>query len=53
MFRITSEIMELFCCSLMFVTGLKLLKSYHLSVVGGPSIPHDPENDAGGSLSSW
>jgi hypothetical protein len=25
----------------------------HLDVVGGPSTPHDPESDAGGSLSSW
>jgi hypothetical protein len=24
-----------------------------LDVVGGPSTPHDPESDAGGSLSSW
>jgi hypothetical protein len=30
-----------------------LLKGYHLDVVGGPSTPHDPESDAGGSLSSW
>jgi hypothetical protein len=28
-------------------------KGYHLDVVGGPSTPHDPEIDAGGSLSSW
>jgi hypothetical protein len=28
-------------------------KGYHLDVVGGPSTPHDPESDAGGSLSSW
>jgi hypothetical protein len=26
---------------------------YHLDVVRGPSTPHDPESDAGGSLSSW
>jgi hypothetical protein len=26
---------------------------YHLDVVGGPSTPHDPESDAGGSLNSW
>jgi hypothetical protein len=25
----------------------------HLDVVGGPSTPHDPESDAGGSLSAW
>jgi hypothetical protein len=25
----------------------------HLDVVRGPSTPHDPESDAGGSLSSW
>jgi hypothetical protein len=30
-----------------------LPKGYHLDVVLGPSTPHDPENDAGGSLSSW
>jgi hypothetical protein len=28
-------------------------KGCHLDVVGGPSTPHDPESDAGGSLSSW
>jgi hypothetical protein len=28
-------------------------KGYHLDVVRGPSTPHDPESDAGGSLSSW
>jgi hypothetical protein len=27
-------------------------KGYHRDVVGGPSIPHDPESDAGGRLSS-
>jgi hypothetical protein len=25
----------------------------HLDVVRGPNTPHDPESDAGGSLSSW
>jgi hypothetical protein len=30
-----------------------LPKGCHLDVVGGPSIPHDPETDAGGNLSSW
>jgi hypothetical protein len=36
------------------LTNVKsLLKGYHLDVVGGPSTPHDPESDAGGSLSSW
>jgi hypothetical protein len=30
-----------------------LLKGYHLDVVRGPSTPHNPESDAGGSLSSW
>jgi hypothetical protein len=30
-----------------------LPKCYHLDMVGGPSTPHDPESDAGGSLSSW
>jgi hypothetical protein len=29
-----------------------LSKDYHLDVVGGSSTPHDPESDAGGSLSS-
>jgi hypothetical protein len=32
---------------------LSLPKGYHLDVVGGPSTPHDPESDAGGSLSYW
>jgi hypothetical protein len=30
-----------------------LSKGCHLDVVKGPSTPHDPESDAGGSLSSW
>jgi hypothetical protein len=30
-----------------------LSKGSHLDVVRGPSTPHDPESDAGGSLSSW
>jgi hypothetical protein len=30
-----------------------LSKGCHLDVVRGPSTPHDPESDAGGSLSSW
>jgi hypothetical protein len=30
-----------------------LSKGCHLDVVGGPSTPHDPESNAGGSLSSW
>jgi hypothetical protein len=30
-----------------------LPKGCHLDVVGGPSTPHDPESDAGGSVSSW
>jgi hypothetical protein len=30
-----------------------LPKGYHLDAVGGPSTPHDPESDAGGSLSPW
>jgi hypothetical protein len=29
------------------------MKGCHLNVVGGTSTPHDPESDAGGSLSSW
>jgi hypothetical protein len=32
---------------------ISLPKGCHLDVVGGPSTPHDPESDAGGSLSSW
>jgi hypothetical protein len=36
------------------VTRILILpKGYLLDVVGGPSTPHDPESDAGGSLSSW
>jgi hypothetical protein len=30
-----------------------LSKGCHLDVVRGPSTPHDPESDAGGSVSSW
>jgi hypothetical protein len=30
--------------------GLSLSKGCHLDVVRGPSTPHDPESDAGGSL---
>jgi hypothetical protein len=30
-----------------------LSKGCHLDVVRGPSTPHDPDSDAGGSLSSW
>jgi hypothetical protein len=37
----------------MFIINYTLPKGYHLDVVGGPSTPHDPESDAGGSLSSW
>jgi hypothetical protein len=32
---------------------MPLPKGCHLDVVRGPSTPHDPESDAGGSLSSW
>jgi hypothetical protein len=32
---------------------ISLLKGCHLDVVRGPSTPHDPESDAGRSLSSW
>jgi hypothetical protein len=32
---------------------MALSKGCHLDVVRGPSTPHDPESDAGGSLSSW
>jgi hypothetical protein len=28
---------------------ISLSKGCHLDVVGGPSTPHDPESDAGGS----
>jgi hypothetical protein len=37
-------------CSLGFIA---FSKGCHLDVVRGPSTPHDPESDAGGSLSSW
>jgi hypothetical protein len=40
----------------MFIYGIAckaLSKGCHLDVVRGPSTPHDPESDAGGSLSSW
>jgi hypothetical protein len=30
-----------------------LSKGCHLDVVSGPSTPHDPESNAGGSLISW
>jgi hypothetical protein len=30
-----------------------LPKGCHLDMVGGPSAPHDPKRDAGGTLSSW
>jgi hypothetical protein len=41
--------------SVLFVkrTLSSLSKGCHLDVVRGPSTPHDPESDAGGSLSSW
>jgi hypothetical protein len=35
------------------VKNFALSKGCHLDVVRGPSNPHDPESDAGGSLSSW
>jgi hypothetical protein len=35
------------------ITLEALSKGCHLDVVRGPSNPHDPESDAGGSLSSW
>jgi hypothetical protein len=35
------------------VSGQSLSKGCHLDVVRGPSTPHDPESDPGGSLSSW
>jgi hypothetical protein len=37
----------------MGITPKPLSKGCHLDVVRGPSTPHDPENDACGSLSSW
>jgi hypothetical protein len=39
--------------SVSIVTGYALSKGCHLDVVRGPSTPHDPESDAGWSLSSW
>jgi hypothetical protein len=42
-----------FCYLLMTGFNRYILKGCHLDVVGGPSTPHDPESDAGGSLSSW
>jgi hypothetical protein len=36
-----------------FLNSKALSKGCHLDVVGGLSTPHDPESDAGGSLSSW
>jgi hypothetical protein len=38
---------------LKYIVENTLLKGYHLDVVRGPSTPHDPESDVGGSLSSW
>jgi hypothetical protein len=35
------------------IVRLSLSKRCHLDVVRGPSTPHDPESDAGGSVSSW
>jgi hypothetical protein len=40
-------------CLFECLTPLTLSKGCHLDVVRGPSTPHDPESDAGGSLSSW
>jgi hypothetical protein len=35
-------------------SGIQTLsKGCNLDVVGGPSTPHDPESDPGGSLRSW
>jgi hypothetical protein len=36
-----------------FLSSSISVHSSHLDVVRGPSTPHDPESDAGGSLSSW
>jgi hypothetical protein len=41
------------CHDMWHVMCGSLSKGYHLDVVRGPSTPHDPESDAGGSLSSW
>jgi hypothetical protein len=45
------------CCPGTRISGAimftSLSKGCHLDVVRGPSTPHDPESDAGGSLSSW
>jgi hypothetical protein len=38
---------------LLNIWNYSLSKGCHLDVVGGPSSHHDPESDAGGSLSSW
>jgi hypothetical protein len=35
------------------IYNVTLSKGCHLDVVRGPITPHDPESDAGGSLSSW
>jgi hypothetical protein len=45
-YRVTLQIRKLYIPH-------SLPKCYHLDVVRGPSTPHDPESDAGGSLSSW
>jgi hypothetical protein len=53
---VTKYILVVFVLKITFIATLKyhsLPKGYHLDVVGWPSIPHDPESDAGGSLSSW
>jgi hypothetical protein len=41
------------CGKLVLMDIVPLPKGYHLDVVGVLSTPHDPESDAGGSLSSW
>jgi hypothetical protein len=38
---------------LTLIVEKSLSKGCHLDGVRGPSTPHDPESDSGGSLSSW
>jgi hypothetical protein len=45
--------MRIFKIEYLCVLFVALSKGCHLDVVRGPSTPHDPESDAGGSLSSW
>jgi hypothetical protein len=47
------KILEPMGILIIFLIYISLSKGCHLDVVRGPSTPHDPESDAGGSLSSW